>query len=127
MVNYWSKVGFSQKLVKIWETSIRAQHRSTLTYTTIGLVYDLPQLQPSRNTISSREVILPLKKPATKINMVRLVMEQTDNWYYSEFEAVKLIQRKIGNHSEISMEALQVALPPSRQTSLDLTECVKGF
>ena len=63
----------------------------------------------------SRELALPLKKPASKINLVRLVMEQTDNWYYSEFEAVKLIQHKTSNNTA---NPLRVQLP-SRQSSVE--------
>ena len=63
----------------------------------------------------SRELTLPLKKPASKINMVRLVMEQTDNWYYSEFEAVELIQHKT---SDNTANPLYVQLP-SPQSSVE--------
>ena len=60
----------------------------------------------------SRELTLQLKKPAAKINLVRLVMEQTDNWYYSEFEAVKLIQHESSNNSANPLY-VQLPSPPS--------------
>ena len=45
-------------------------------------------------------------------------MEQTDNWYYSEFEAVKLIQHESSNNSYNTANPLYVQLP-SPQSSVE--------
>ena len=46
-------------------------------------------------------------------------MEQTDNWYYSEFEAVKLIQHKMASDLEENPESPHDVQPPSSLTSVE--------
>jgi hypothetical protein len=72
----------------------------------------IPILQPIRSIGECRKFEIPLKEPSSKVTRLRMVTDQTENWYYSEIEAAEMVGRPSA-HTDLSTK------PTEKETVYD--------